>query len=847
MLRGGRATDNYHHYHHSDSMGGGSGAYTNYNLESSTVMNGPVDRVYHFNDGAAAAPSSVASPSQGISRKSNRQRARSGSGGSVEYNSQSSSYETIDGPAHNNNGSNRKQQLPPPPGLKNVGNSCYANAALQCLLSTALPHALLDERNAHIIRRHSFNRKLLVNGSGSVDSEDGSTIAGGNSCLSGMSGLGCVDEDEDGVILARAIEGDSHDMLGELRASPSRTSKRNRKRLSNYNNNNNDDTSTVASGSTLYSDMYHVMKSREQKKNKSQPDAEADLLCTWLTQELTQITREYTTPPHSLRTEKRYNRMNKNGGRGNNVSPTSFINTMFGGMKSSNDNRNAMQMKSRIVDPGSITRHVHKISPCLRPYQQEDAHEFFRSLLSSLTMHGQNARLSSLFDGLLESSVTCQTCKKTSLTRDRYMDLSLDIADGNIKTLEKAFEKFTKDETLSHDNMVTCSRCKVKRVVTKGLRLATAPTMLVINYKRFAYDNYGRLCRLSKPVDFPLRLTIGDYMSRANRGKPPPYTLVAVLVHRGRSCDHGHYFAYVLKGKDWYLANDAEVTKVDVEEVLRAQAYVLVYEVEGMKEKHNFDCYSRYHRSLDEEDEESMAGKGNSESEGGMWDFTSLAGLLEACDAGLCGTISNVIDPKVGDPASSPHQTKSKHSFEEDQDGGTPVRKNKDKSPKTKERKTINGGIDTSMPSSQVFDRTNSKEYYKRGRSHTPNRQSRREHQRQDSLSRSELPRSMHDFEPPVDRGVRRAKSLSRVLSRVDKFKTKRVDVEQNSKGRSKRQQSSSSSRSRRNRVPSRPKDHERTLSGGECLPPLHEERSPPLHEARSGSSTRGVMHATSS
>jgi ubiquitin carboxyl-terminal hydrolase 36/42 len=148
------------------------------------------------------------------------------------------------------------------------------------------------------------------------------------------------------------------------------------------------------------------------------------------------------------------------------------------------------------------------------------------------------------------------------------MDLSLDIADHSITTLERAFEKFTADETLSDDNMVMCSRCKGKRVVTKGLRLATAPTMLVINYKRFSYDNFGRLVRLSRHVQFPLRLEIREYMSRANRGKPPPYTLVAVLVHRGRSCDCGHYFAYVRKGKDWYLTNDAEVTKVDDEEVL---------------------------------------------------------------------------------------------------------------------------------------------------------------------------------------------------------------------------------------------------------------------------------------
>jgi len=36
-----------------------------------------------------------------------------------------------------------------------------------------------------------------------------------------------------------------------------------------------------------------------------------------------------------------------------------------------------------VVDPGSITRHVNRLSPYLRPYQQEDAHDFLRALLST--------------------------------------------------------------------------------------------------------------------------------------------------------------------------------------------------------------------------------------------------------------------------------------------------------------------------------------------------------------------------------------------------------------------------------------------------------------------------------
>jgi hypothetical protein len=127
-------------------------------------------------------------------------------------------------------------------------------------------------------------------------------------------------------------------------------------------------------------------------------------------------------------------------------------------------------------------------------------------------------------------------------------------------------------------------------------------------------------------------------MSRDNRGKPPPYTLVAVLVHKGLSCDRGHYIAYVRKGKDWYLANDEVVTKVDVSEVLKAQAYVLVYEVEGMKEKHNFDCYSRYHESCDDKGDDAQ----DREHPHAMWDFSSISNILEACDVGFCGNPLNL-------------------------------------------------------------------------------------------------------------------------------------------------------------------------------------------------------------
>mmetsp|Transcript_8896 Transcript_8896/g.14821 ORF Transcript_8896/g.14821 Transcript_8896/m.14821 type:complete len:599 (-) Transcript_8896:75-1871(-) len=354
-----------------------------------------------------------------------------------------------------------------PKGLENVGNTCYANAALQCLLSTSLSHALLEPDTLVLLRGYASNSCLLVQGSGSVDSQD-------------------------------ADEG----------AKLERLTRKEKRR-----------------------------KRREERKTREKSE--------WLTRQLTQVTREYA------------------------VAEPESSSWFYSG-------------QAPIVDPGSITRHPERLSKCLSPYRQEDAHEFMRALLSTLTMNGLNKQLSSLFDGLLESAVTCQCCGHSSLTRDRYMDLSLDIVSEQVNTLGDALCEFTKTELLDHDNMVMCGNCQRKQPVEKGLRLATAPSILVCHLKRFAYDDYGNMIRLHKHVSFPLRLEIGDYMSRVNKAKPPAYELVAVLVHQGRSCECGHYLAYVKCQNEWYKANDSQISKVDVETVLSQQAYILMYEVAGM-------------------------------------------------------------------------------------------------------------------------------------------------------------------------------------------------------------------------------------------------------------------------
>jgi len=69
-----------------------------------------------------------------------------------------------------------------------------------------------------------------------------------------------------------------------------------------------------------------------------------------------------------------------------------------------------------------------------------------------------------------------------------------------------------------------------------------------------------------------------------------------VLVHAGKRCESGHYLAFIKRGDFWYKANDEVVTKVSIDIVLRQQAYILFYEVEGMRVRHGYEGFHKYHK-----------------------------------------------------------------------------------------------------------------------------------------------------------------------------------------------------------------------------------------------------------
>lgn len=248
---------------------------------------------------------------------------------------------------------------------------------------------------------------------------------------------------------------------------------------------------------------------------------------------------------------------------------------------------------------------------------QEDAHELLRSLLrlmedEDLREHGDrlksaaggdasalpepNADLtaapSRLFGGLLVSQCTCtnRACAASSFSFEAFMDLSLDINDAT-DSVEEALRLFTAPERLDKKNGWTCETCSQTVRARKQLTVLSAPPLLVLQLKRFSFG--GPRNKVTRPVSFEASLNLRPFLWRhsageADAGKPLMYELRAVVVHLDKAgfSHFGHYVAFVKRKAPegapggpsrWYLLDDSQVFEVPEAEVLKQQAYLLLY------------------------------------------------------------------------------------------------------------------------------------------------------------------------------------------------------------------------------------------------------------------------------
>ncbi|KAJ6219774.1 hypothetical protein RDWZM_005586 [Blomia tropicalis] len=259
--------------------------------------------------------------------------------------------------------------------------------------------------------------------------------------------------------------------------------------------------------------------------------------------------------------------------------------------------------------PSTLLHLVWTQAKHLAGYEQQDAHEFFISILDIMHRHAAESDktatnqkchclVDKIFSGCLQSDVKCQVCGGVSSVDDPIWDFSLDLVNNHPEngqtyqqpaSLHDCLSLYTRTEHLGSSAKIRCSKCGINQESTKRLSFKKLPIVASFHLKRFEQTTrYKR--KITNYISFPLTLNLFQYTSSqigANGSSIKydlemeedysNYFLYAVINHTG-TLETGHYTAYIRQTEDeWYQCDDHFILRATTEQVLQSEAYLLFY------------------------------------------------------------------------------------------------------------------------------------------------------------------------------------------------------------------------------------------------------------------------------
>jgi len=269
---------------------------------------------------------------------------------------------------------------------------------------------------------------------------------------------------------------------------------------------------------------------------------------------------------------------------------------------------------------------LEKVATVFEGYAQNDAHEFFRLLIEKIhdelnngpkrsepytefrpskrlmtiyqmadewkrySKDRDDSLITSSFGGILLNEVSCTNCKYVSYTFEDALDLSLNLANpsesssshsSGVTTLYTCLKTFITPEPVEG---YACAKCKRKNTSFKRTTIWKQPENLVVQFKRFVYDNYGDRKAVKDRVSFPVDgLTLDYFTHEKSNEREGKYKLQGIVNHLG-GLDNGHYIAWIYNEdmKCWLEYNDSTITRVEDKEVAdfaqgSPEPYILFY------------------------------------------------------------------------------------------------------------------------------------------------------------------------------------------------------------------------------------------------------------------------------
>nr|XP_020768470.1 ubiquitin carboxyl-terminal hydrolase 44 isoform X1 [Odocoileus virginianus texanus]XP_020768471.1 ubiquitin carboxyl-terminal hydrolase 44 isoform X1 [Odocoileus virginianus texanus]XP_020768472.1 ubiquitin carboxyl-terminal hydrolase 44 isoform X1 [Odocoileus virginianus texanus] len=280
--------------------------------------------------------------------------------------------------------------------------------------------------------------------------------------------------------------------------------------------------------------------------------------------------------------------------------------------------------KWALVSPFAMLHSVWRLIPAFRGYGQQDAQEFLCELLDKIQHELETTGtklpaliptsqrklikqvlnvVNNIFHGQLLSQVTCLACDNKSNTIEPFWDLSLEFPEryqcsgkdsaSQPCLVTEMLAKFTETEALE-GKIYVCDQCNSKRrrfsskpvILTeaqKQLMICHLPQVLRLHLKRFRWSGRNNREKIGVHVGFEEILNMEPYCCRESLKSLRPecfmYDLSAVVMHHGKGFGSGHYTAYCYnsEGGFWVHCNDSKLSMCTMDEVCKAQAYILFY------------------------------------------------------------------------------------------------------------------------------------------------------------------------------------------------------------------------------------------------------------------------------
>lgn len=182
------------------------------------------------------------------------------------------------------------------------------------------------------------------------------------------------------------------------------------------------------------------------------------------------------------------------------------------------------------------------------------------------------SELLNIFYGIQISKVTSTSREIRVINAEPFSLLNLPIPNNQeIKnpTIYDCFNLYCKEELLEGDNAWYNEELKIKENILKGLCFWSLPEILIIDLKRFTFNNKKIHTVISLDVN---EIDLSTYVIGYNKDNCK-YQVYAICNHEG-SCLGGHYFAYIRTASNkWFKFNDTEVREISEKQLISNKCY----------------------------------------------------------------------------------------------------------------------------------------------------------------------------------------------------------------------------------------------------------------------------------